>query len=118
MLMSMISAPAAFGDARALRHPARLAAGELNDMNAGALSFGAQHSIAAAFDQGIAGGHLGDDEAGAELRHQSTERRIGDARHWGQHHLIPHCNVADAECGCHKCRHFVDSRPIHGLPTF
>ena len=103
----------------------RLAAGELNDMNAGALSFGAQHGVAVALDQGVAGGHLGDDEAGAEARHQAPERRIGDARHRRQHHAIPHCNVADAECGrldavissmvawFTACLHFRPSKTLH-----
>ena len=100
MLMSMICGARAFGDARAFRHPVRLAAGELHDVDAGALPFGAQHGIAAAFDQRVARGHLRDDEAGAELRHQPAERRIGDARHRRQHHAVPHRNVADAECGC------------------
>ncbi len=38
-----------FGDARALRHPARLAARELHDVNASALPFGAQARVGAAF---------------------------------------------------------------------
>ena len=47
MLMSMICGAGGFGDARALRHPVRLAAGELHDVDAGALPFGAQHGVAA-----------------------------------------------------------------------
>ena len=58
----------ALGDARALRHPVRLTTGKLHDMDAGALSFGAQHGVAVAFDQKFARGHFGDDKAGPELR--------------------------------------------------
>ncbi len=64
--MSMICGARAFGDARALRHPVRLAAGKLDDVDAGALPFGAQHGVAVAFDQQFARGHFGDDKAGAE----------------------------------------------------
>ena len=51
MLMSMISAPARLGDAGALRHPARLAAGELHHMDADPLPLGAQHSLRPAAHQ-------------------------------------------------------------------
>ena len=47
MLMSMMSAPARFGDARALRHPVRLAAGELDDVDADALAFDPQRCVVA-----------------------------------------------------------------------
>ena len=108
----------AFGDARALRHPARLAAGKLDNVDADTLSFGAQHSIAAAFDQRIACGHFGDDKTGAKLRYQTTKRGIGDARHRRQHDVIPHCNGADAERGCLRCLVFFAVFPIHALPIF
>jgi hypothetical protein len=60
----------AFGNARALRHPVRLAAGELNDMDAGALAFGAQHGVAAAFDQRIACRREQRQAAGHQVRRQ------------------------------------------------
>jgi hypothetical protein len=69
----------AFGDARAFRHPARLAAGELHHMHADALPLRAQHRVAAALDQLGTGGHFRDHEPGAKLRHQAPERRVGDA---------------------------------------
>ena len=86
-----------FGDARALRHPVRLAAGKLHDVRAGALAFHPQHGVGAAFDQRVARGHLRDDEAGAELRHEPAERCIGDAGHRREQNRILHCNIADAE---------------------
>ena len=62
------------GDARALRHPVRLAARELHDMGARSRAFGAQHGIAAALDEGIACRHLGHHKAGAR---RLTSRRNG-----------------------------------------
>ena len=85
------------GDARALRHPARLAAGELHDVEPDALPFGAQQRIGTALGEVLARRHLGDDEAGAEPGDQPPERRIGDARHRRQDHAVRQSEIADRD---------------------
>ena len=51
-------------------------------------AFGAQAGVSAAFDELWGRHHLGDDEAGAQARHKPPERRIRDARHWGEHNAV------------------------------
>ena len=97
MLMSMISAPCSLGDAGALRHPVRFAAGELHDMGARSRAFGAQHRIAAALDEGIACRHLRYDEASAQAACEPPERRVGDSGHGRQNHAVLHRNASDLE---------------------
>ena len=81
MLMSMMSAPVAFGDARALRHPVRLAAGELHDIEAEPLAVEPALRVALAFGERRAGDHFGDHDAGAQTRGKAAEGRVGDAGH-------------------------------------
>jgi hypothetical protein len=68
-----------FGDARALRHPIRLAAGKLHDMDADAAAFAAHGGFALALHQTRAGGHLRHDQTRAQALGQPAERRVGDA---------------------------------------
>ena len=83
-----------FGDPRALRHPVRLAAGELHDMRADAGRLAAQPRHRPAVDEIVAGGHFGDDEAGAEARGQTSKRRIGDPRHRREKDPVGDRNIA------------------------
>ncbi len=78
-----------FGDARALRHPARFAAGELDDVDAAApaLRRAAPRRGGSAASRG-ARRHFGHDQAGPELGHQAPKRRIGDPRHRRQHRPV------------------------------
>ncbi len=57
-----------FRDPRALRHPFRLAAGELNDMGADAGRLTTQPRHRLAVDEIIARGHFGHDQPGPELQ--------------------------------------------------
>ncbi len=74
MLMSTTAAPVA----SAMRAPSAIQCGsqpgELHHMHAGALALGAQHGIAAAFDQRLARGHFRYDKAAPR---RSTRRRNG-----------------------------------------
>ena len=67
MLMSMISAPASVAISRARRHPFRLAASQLNRMNAGSLTLQPQPGLGPAADQRGTGGHLRYNEPGSEF---------------------------------------------------
>src|SRR6266404_5997217 len=70
-----------FGDPRAFRHPANLAARQLNHMRAYSGCFTAQPRHRATVGEVLAGGHLGNDESRAKRCGQASKRRIGDARH-------------------------------------
>jgi hypothetical protein len=94
----------------------RLTTCKLNDVNAGALPFGAKHGVPIAFNQKFASGHFGHDKAGPEVGYQAAERRIGDPSHRRQHDAIPHCNVADAECGRFRGVAFFGDCLVHAMP--
>jgi hypothetical protein len=82
----------AFRNARALRHPVRLAAGKLNDMQSGTVigDTPARDVLFLVFVLGErrARGHFRNDEAGAERRRLPAERRVGYAGHRRQQHRI------------------------------
>ena len=65
-----------FRDPRALRHPVRLASGELHDVDVDPGALGAQARVAAAFDELWGGHHLGYDEA----RHPGAPQAVGTVR--------------------------------------
>ena len=69
-----------FGDARRLRHPARLAAGELDDMRFDARPFRPQLGLLGALDKLVGRNHLGNDEACAQTLDDPAEGDIRDAR--------------------------------------
>ena len=68
-----MSGALALGDAGAFRHPARFAAGQLDDMDADAPALAADGRLAFAADEPGAGVHFRDDEARAEPLRQPTE---------------------------------------------
>ena len=70
-----------FGDPCALCHPVRLAARELNDVRAYSRCLAAQLRHGTTVDEVVAGGHLGNNQSGAERGRQLSKRGIGDARH-------------------------------------
>ena len=83
-----------FGNPRAFRHPADLAARELNDMRTDSGRLAAQPRHWAAVDEIVAGGHFGNHKSGAERCGQTPKRRIGDARHRRQKDPIGDLNIA------------------------
>ncbi len=85
------------GDARALPHPARLAAGELHHVNAQSPPLGAQPRVRAALGQVLAGGHLRDHQAGAEAGDAAPKRGVGHARHRRQDDRARQRQVADQQ---------------------
>ena len=85
------------GDPRALRHPVRLAAGKLHDVRADAGRLAAQPRHRPALREIVARGHLGHDQAGAELRGQPAERRVGDAGHRREQGPGWRRNIADLQ---------------------
>ena len=76
----MIRGAGRLGDARRLRHPARLAAGELDDMRFDARPFRPQLGLLRALDKLVGRNHLGDDEACAQTLDDPAEGDIRDAR--------------------------------------
>ena len=88
MLMSMMSAPSALGDARALGHPARLAAGKLYDEGLAVAAPCLAPRLVALGDQMLAGDHLGDHETGPQSVRQTAKREVGDARHGRQQYGV------------------------------
>ena len=83
-----------FGDPRAFRHPADLAARELNDVWTNACRLAPQPRHRAAVDEIIARRHLGDHEASAKRCRQTSKWRIGDARHRSEKNRIGDINIA------------------------
>src|SRR5689334_2399535 len=82
-----------FRDPPALRHPVRFAAGELDHMRADAGGFAAQPGHRPAVYEVIAGGHLGDDEAGTQMGRESPERSVGNAGHRREENPVGELNV-------------------------
>ncbi|GLH75549.1 hypothetical protein SSBR45G_04570 [Bradyrhizobium sp. SSBR45G] len=72
----------------------RLAAGELHHMRPDAAGLAAQPGYPPPFDEIVAGGHLGHDEARAKLSRESAERRVGDPRHRRKESPIRERNLA------------------------
>jgi hypothetical protein len=65
------------GDAGALLHPMRLAAGKLDSERAQLTARGTAHDVGALTDQLLAGDHLRHDEAGPQAMCDAAERQIG-----------------------------------------
>ena len=86
-----------FCDPRAFSHPARFAAGELNDVRADTGGLTAQDRHRAASGKVIAGGHFRDDKPGSQLSGDTAERRIGHARHRCQKDAICDFNIANGQ---------------------
>jgi hypothetical protein len=97
-----------FGDARAFRHPARFATGQLDDMQSRAMILDAPVRVALAVRQRGRCCHFGDHQAGAQARGQASERSIGHAGHRRQKHRIWRRDWADGEA-----LHGVLMPPIH-----
>ncbi len=112
MLMSMMCGALRLGDAGAFGHPARFAAGKLDDVDgdAAAPSLRTLRFALAAGEPG-AGGHFGNHQAGAQPLGQAAERRVGDAGHRGQKHAVRHAQRADLQRFRPKTREF---RPLFG----
>ena len=68
------------GDAGRLGHPARLAAGELDDMRLDARPLRPQLRLLRTLDQLVGRHHLGNDEAGAQTLDDPAEGDVRDAR--------------------------------------
>src|SRR5262249_53540440 len=83
-----------FGDARALGHPARLAAGELHDMRPDAGSLAAQSRDRSAVDQVVARGHFRHHEPGPQRRCKAPKRRVGNPRHRRKKDRMGDFNIA------------------------
>ena len=78
------------GDPGALRHPLRLAAGELDDVDIDAPSVAATRCLPFAPDKAGTCRHFRHDQAGAESLSQPAERRIGNSGHRRQNHPVRH----------------------------
>ena len=83
-----------FRDPCALRHPMRLATRELDDMRADAGCLAAQKRHRPAVHEFVAGGHLGDDQSGAEGGGKPSKGGIGDAGHRRQENPVGDSNLA------------------------
>ncbi len=83
-----------FRNPRAFRHPAGLAARELNDMRTYSGRLASQPRHRAAIDEIIAGGHFGDDESGAKRSRQTPKRRVGNAGHRREKDPVGDLNIA------------------------
>ena len=98
------------GEARARLHPARLAAGELDDEGEDlAVALGLANGFGAAPDKLLAGGHLRDHEPCAEPRDRAPERQVGDARQGRQRDVVLQLYVRNPEHSSHgflACRVF------------
>ena len=78
----------ALGDARAFRHPARLAAGELHDVEPQALPFGAQRARARPSTSSALAVISETTRPAPEPRDQAPERGVGHARHRREDHPV------------------------------
>ena len=88
------------GHARALRHPARLAAGKLYDERLAARRprpCAARRGVLG--DEVLAGDHLGDDQAGAQGVRQAAKGEIGDPRHGREQHGVGAARADRCETG-------------------
>jgi hypothetical protein len=83
-----------FGDPRALRHPFGFTARELNHMRTYSGRLTSQPRHRATMDEVIAGGHLRNDQSGAERRSQASKGGIGDAGHRREKDPIGDLNIA------------------------
>ena len=102
------------GDAGAFRHPMRLAAGELHDVDGDALSLAAHARFALALDECGARGHFRNHQTRAVAFREPAEGRVGDARHWRQNHAVRHLHGADLQrIACN----LVDFAP-HGMTAY
>ena len=101
MLMSMMSAPASCGDARAFGHPVRLAAGELHDVEAAAPRRRAGAAASRLPSASAALAIISEiDDAGAETCGEPAEGRIGDAGHRREEHAIRQRDRPDGQRSC------------------
>ncbi len=84
-----------FRNARAFRHPARLAAGKLHDVQPRPVILDAPPRHALAVGERRARRHFRDHQPRAQPGGHAPERRIGDARHRRQQHRIGQRDGAD-----------------------
>ena len=84
-----------FGDARAFRHPMRFAACELNDVRPYPGRLASQNRHRPAMDEIVAGGHFGNDEAGAKRGCEPPKRRVGNPRHRRQQDPVSDLDIAN-----------------------
>src|SRR6476646_8240344 len=83
-----------FGDPRAFGHPFSLATRELNHMRTYSGRLASQPRHRTTIDQVLAGGHLGNDEPGAERCGQTSKRRISNPRHRREKDPVDDFNAA------------------------
>ncbi|MGY3082064.1 hypothetical protein ACVWZZ_008472 [Bradyrhizobium sp. LM6.10] len=70
-----------FGNPGALRHPMRLATGELDHVRTDPGGFAAQPGHPMAVGELIAGGHFGHDQTGSQLGGEPAHGRVSHPRH-------------------------------------
>jgi len=80
-------------DLGALRHPARLAPGKLNDVRPDPGRLAAQPGHRSAMHQFVTGGHLGNHESGPKGSGEASKGGIGDAGHRREKNPVGDSNV-------------------------
>ncbi|GEC16725.1 hypothetical protein NWI01_26170 [Nitrobacter winogradskyi] len=85
------------GDPRGFRHPARLAAGKLNDVRPVTGGFAAKHGHRTPADEIVARGHFGYDERRPQRFGKVPERPVRDPRHRRKKNAVADGNISNRE---------------------